>query len=237
MSGQDSAFVTSAIFTAFSVERMLAGAKTHTRRHAWQHDRFGTDDRVPAKTPWQRRKRGDLVWVREPYAIVDGMHVWQAGFPGTIPEGRPVTVEALLRVGVAGIKWSTPLYLPRVRSRATLCIRSTRLERLQDITEADCLREGVLKIAPAHRKGCRGQPPARYATQADCPYEEGAPTARAAFEHLWASIHGRKAWDANPEVVVVSFDAIAENVDAYMARFNLTQRNKRCDRNAQPAAA
>jgi hypothetical protein len=235
----DTAYVNSAIFTAFSAEAMICGAKTQTRRLAWTDDRLGGQrDERPMRTAWQRRCRGDLIWVREPYAIIDGHFIPQADFPSGIPEGmRPVALEAVLKVGEAGLKWMTPLYLPRARSRLTLVVLNTWLEFLHNISEGDARREGVRRMLPESHKGFRGHPPARFGWARGQRYEDGLPTARAAFERLWVSIHGQKLWDANPQVVVISFDAIEQNVDAYMAHYKLTQRNPRRDANAQRDAA
>ena len=61
----NAAHVTSAMFTAFSAERMVAGAKTQTRRLAWTDDRIGTErDAIPMKSTWQRRRPGDFTRLR-----------------------------------------------------------------------------------------------------------------------------------------------------------------------------
>ncbi len=40
-----------------------------------------------------------------------------------------------------------------------------------------------------------------------------SPTARDAFHDLWHTIHGPGAWDANPEVVALTFSVEQRNID------------------------
>lgn len=89
------------------------------------------------------------------------------------------------------VRWDYMLY--RIR------ITSIRIERLQDISDEDCLREGV-----------------RYIPEIDSYYfertdrEEGfyftAP--RAAFAELIDRVSGRGTWDRNPYVVAYEFELL-----------------------------
>lgn len=74
-------------------------------------------------------------------------------------------------------RWTPSIFMPRWASRITLEITGVRVERLQDISEADALEEGV-----------RSQ--IKYS---------------AAFADLWESINGPTSWDANPWVWVIEF--------------------------------
>lgn len=74
-----------------------------------------------------------------------------------------------------------------------------RVERLQDITEADAIAEGVCRLPLQDGPGAwwTGDP------------EMGSPlharTTRDAYRLLWESINGPDSWDANPWVWVVEF--------------------------------
>ena len=68
-----------------------------------------------------------------------------------------------------------------------------RVQRLQEISEADAKAEGV-----------DGQFLPR----------PGYCTFRPYFADLWNSLHGPDAWDANPWVVAVSFTTRKGNIDA-----------------------
>ena len=68
----------------------------------------------------------------------------------------------------------------------SLKITEIRVERLQRITEQDCLKEGI------------GNPILRQCNQSE-------------FIALWNAIYGYQAWDANPFVWVISFERCADN--------------------------
>jgi len=79
-------------------------------------------------------------------------------------------------------RWRSSRYMPRWASRITLRVEEVRVERLQDITDADAIAEGAQ---------CAGVP--------------AAITNRGAFAKLWVKINGPDSWDVNPWVWVVSF--------------------------------
>lgn len=89
--------------------------------------------------------------------------------------------------------WRPSIFMPRWASRITLEIEAVRVDRLQNITEADAWAEGVAmsgvcygkKILPSTATGIE-----RYAA-------------------LWDSINGEGAWDKNPWVWVVEFKQAA----------------------------
>lgn len=89
--------------------------------------------------------------------------------------------------GNGGIGHVVPsIHMPRWASRITLIVTEVRVERLQDISEADAREEGVFV------------PEAQYAQQG-----EKAPIL--AFAGLWDHINGAGAWDANPFVAIYVF--------------------------------
>jgi hypothetical protein len=81
--------------------------------------------------------------------------------------------------------WKRPaIFMPRAASRITLEVTGVRVERLQDISEADAEEEGWPRPAP-----------------------DGTPHMAATtwFCSLWESINGPGSWDANPWIWVVEF--------------------------------
>lgn len=89
-------------------------------------------------------------------------------------------------------KWKPSIHLRRSHSRIDLEITGVRVERVQDISEADAESEWVFEWAKA-------------ACAEDNPYELRPLDY---FEILWCSIHGREYWVANPLVWVVEFRKI-----------------------------
>ena len=89
-------------------------------------------------------------------------------------------------------KWLSPLHMPRWASRLHLFIEEIRIERLQDITEADAIAES---IQPYHRKCTSNEP--------GCTV-----SAKARYARLWDQINGERAsWASNPWVWKLTFHA------------------------------
>jgi hypothetical protein len=87
------------------------------------------------------------------------------------------------------------MYMPKWASRLTLEIAEVRVERVQDISEADCRAEGV-KLLKTKCDGECGMTPCGIKRQP--------------FANLWDSINagrndGAYAWERNPWVWVLTF--------------------------------
>ena len=74
-------------------------------------------------------------------------------------------------------------------------ITDVRVEMLQDISDEDCLREGIVKD---------DEPYSRYFFSLDSWYN----TPRAAFAALIDKVSGRGTWESNPLVWVYSFELV-----------------------------
>ena len=77
--------------------------------------------------------------------------------------------------------WESPIFMPRDAARLFLEVREVRVERLQDITEADTIAEGTL-AAPLNK------------------WDKSLP--RDIFAASWNAINGKGAWESNPWVWV-----------------------------------
>ncbi|ARS29062.1 hypothetical protein [Sphingomonas sp. KC8] len=107
--------------------------------------------------------------------------------------------------------WSSPLHMPRWASRLTLIVTDVRVERLQDISEADAIAEGIWRDTIPD-----GIIPGGNTSFGFSGYS-GFPTAVSAYQCLWNHINGPDAWDANPWVVAVSFRVERRNIDRVAA--------------------
>jgi len=151
---------------------------------------------------------GDLLWVRETFRGAAGYD----GFPPSKWGNKPIWYPA--DGTPSGAEWfhlsdkcKPGIHMPRWASRLTLEITDIRVERLQDITEADAIAEGVEKnaIVPAEWRPEDGY--RHYGFPPDYQGEgyEYCATARESFRTLWESINGPGSWDGNPWVWAVSF--------------------------------
>lgn len=89
--------------------------------------------------------------------------------------------------------WRPSIHMPRWASRILLEVTEVRVERLQDISEADALAEGV----------------AEFARGALSPEGQAHLSPSEQFRYLWESVNGPGSWDANPWVWCVSFRRLA----------------------------
>lgn len=93
--------------------------------------------------------------------------------------------------------WKSPLHMPKWAARTWLEVTGVRAERLQDITEADAIAEGVFG------------PPTSQAGWREYPYEScHLDTAINSYRTLWESINGPGSWESNPWVWVYEFRRI-----------------------------
>ncbi|MDR5800669.1 hypothetical protein [Caballeronia sp. LZ001] len=153
---------------------------------------------------------GDRLWVREtwqgplfdsenweaylecPDDFKDPKYCHYAADGGSPPAFINVDDELVCR-------WQSSTCMPRWASRIMLKVTGVRVERLNDISEADAANKGLYCL-PAS---------GRYVVQKGEQYFGGADRdARVVFADLWDRINGDGAWDANPWVWVVEFKRI-----------------------------
>lgn len=105
-----------------------------------------------------------------------------------------------------GFKRRPSIFMPRAASRIDLDVTAVRVERLQDISEADAIAEGVSTwreswdLKTAATMFLRG-------TQALVATNDGS-VAQRLYHLLWEQINGAGSWAANPWVWVVEFRRI-----------------------------
>lgn len=190
------------MFSAPMVHALLAGTKTQTRRLA--------------TSPLRRAEPGDRLWVRESFRLPNS-------FDGDSPCGawcrvrRPYTpnvfYEAGGKVKAAGANEGVPgklrpsIHMPRWASRLTLHVEAVRVEPLQAINDSDARAEGVeLESADPPFWWVPSLP--TELVYAD-PYGAEEETPRDCYRRLWEHLHGAGSWQANPDVLVLSFKVAA----------------------------
>lgn len=217
------------LMSAPMVRATLAGIKSQTRRilnPAPRLDHFASeqledfelrgfeaveqpDGRHLVYRP--RWRAGDRAWIRETWAVGN---IYDGVPPSRInPTGEPnwcgiryaATDERL------GIHDRPSIHIPRWASRLTLTVGQVAVERLQDITEEAAQAEGVCHFVEQHERSgsWAGLSSADRALLIGQIYG----SSRKAFQHLWETLHGTEAWEANPWVAAISFEATPANID------------------------
>ena len=186
------------IFSAPMVRAMLDGRKTQTRRLLKKTQGAAIDrgfDTGSLRLPYAP---GDRLYVREAWAA---HHEYDQCKPMGIPSHEDIWLVADGPVEPAWTgRWRSSIHMPRRASRLTLTVTEVRVERLQDISAADSIAEGVqcatceaMKASACHGRGCFASIDA--------------------YRTLWNSLHGPDAWDANPWVVALTFIVQHGNID------------------------
>lgn len=203
------------LFSAPMVRAILAGTKGQTRRVVKpQPDQrctrafLGLDGVWRFSYPTARCPVSESTWdVRCPYGA-PGERLWVretwAKNADQLSETRMNTslmyrADGERRAVDNGTEkpWRPSIHMSRWASRITLEVTDVRVERLQDISEADAKAEGV---APADE-------PNELRWQHYVPYA-------IAYRKLWDSINGPGSWEANPFVWCVSFKRVTQGAPA-----------------------
>lgn len=196
---------TGLMFKAPLIRAILSGQKTQTRRILKNQQSYDLD-KCPLGQP------GDRIYVRETF--VQGYKVDPAtGAPHDCDEeGNDVPMTTWYRATDSGISWEDgdgwetnvpwrpAIHMPKALARIWLEITSVRVERLQDISDADCIAEGIEFFNGDHECGCRNY--------MDKSGKDWTLNPRQAFKSLWESTGGN--WHANPWVWAIDFKQIAK---------------------------
>jgi hypothetical protein len=139
---------------------------------------------------------GDILWVRETWCDWGGNYIYRAdgeefSDPCEAPGGGyPASCrsypgcEGCMAQGQKYI-WRPSIHMPKEAARIFLRITDVRVERLQEITYDDCLREGMWN----------------YGTDVDT---------LAAFQELWQTLYAKRGygWETNCWVWVLEFERV-----------------------------
>lgn len=196
------------LFNGAMVHAILAGQKTQTRRvvkpapaagHAWAGwCGYSTDRADEGKAVWAAGEGplmiephrvacpfgqpGDRLWVRETWSDEDLP-------PGEFYYRADALSTGLRADEISAMRWKPSIHMPRWACRLMLEITAVRVERLQDISEADAIAEGApAKVDPSELRW-----------QHYVPHALG-------FIDLWNSTGGD--WDSNPWVWVIEFKRV-----------------------------
>lgn len=210
------------LFSTPMVLALLEGRKTQTRRiiHPSKDSLAAGDIMVtwPADAFVRQSenfrpkiKTGDRLWVREAWRADSQLENIS---PLQMSRGEPVFYEADQRVRSygcamlrAGRKRSS-IHMPRWASRITLEVTDVRIERLQSISKADAMAEGIEQSCPEVDPSLWKD----YGSELD--FDDPV----LSYASLWDSINGSGSWDANPWVVAYTFRVHLMNIDQLEGR-------------------
>ena len=191
-----------------AVRAILAGRKTQMRdamepqpSNFWQPPKSGLKHA-------QIGAIGDRLWVRETWVELWDWDQSKSNCPDWYDEeGNDMPGHIHYRADPShptemadpdgakvDLTWRPSVHMPRHASRITLEITNIRVERLQDISEADAMAEGVNSRLVVRNSSCHYiEPPTDTYSYI------------ASYIPLWESANGKGSWDWNPWVWVIEF--------------------------------
>ena len=120
---------------------------------------------------------------------------------GINEEGVPMWEIISQKVGSTNAGWNNKMFVVSSLMPHLIRITDVRVERLQDISDEDCIKEGVRKVV--NENGIYVQ---YYVGKGDnaCSFENP----REAFAHLINKVSKRDVWSENPYVFVYDFELV-----------------------------
>jgi hypothetical protein len=208
------------LFSAPMVRALLGGTKTQTRRvvtpQPHHEPRFIDSGLV------LRSRKGDqttsihspLIATHCPYGMPgDRLYVREAWRtspdansipPRDLHDSCAITYEADCEPIAGWGKYRPGMFMPRWASRITLEIVSVRVERLQDISDADAIAEGIERNPEYPTLWKRGD------IHGDQNIMKSTGFPKLAYRSIWEQINGHESWSANPLVWVVEFKRVTQ---------------------------
>lgn len=196
------------LFQTDMVKAILESRKTQTRRivkpqPAGAHTVLDCEDNIwyfmcghidkHALTDWTEavicpHRVGDILWVRETWLPTEYGYVYKNAENACA--GNP--------------KWRPSIHMPKEAARIFLEVTEVRVERVNDITEEDAIKEGIARHGVGNGEcyagGCYNGDFNKSCGVCDVPKRE--------FSKLWDSINLKRGygWETNPWVWVIEFE-------------------------------
>ena len=142
-----------------------------------------------------RYKKGELLYLKEPY--IDDLSMDKIFYKFDKADFLEVQYKAshLFGTGVPPTLWKNKLFMPQSAARYFIKITDVRFERLQEITEDDCIKEGIEGYSHDSRSFIFGW-------EGNMIYQSHIE----AYAALIDQINGKGTWESNPFVFVYDYE-------------------------------
>lgn len=174
-------------------QAVLSGRKTMTRRAVIEQVEIDAMVYAEGKSEFTRVKF-EYVLKHSPYKVGEVVAIQQA-YKEVYKELFNDEISQKISQETAG--WNNKMFVKATIMPHHIRITDVRVERLQDISDEDCLREGILTITDMH------DITNYYFGESDEYY-----TPRKAFAALIDKVSGHGTWDSNPLVWTYSFELV-----------------------------
>lgn len=167
--------------------------------------RWSKKDRAPDRTPCPYGAPGDRLWVREPWKAHSTFNHLP---PRDIPQSRVFYLAGPEAYSPDHARYRHARFMPRWASRILLEVTAVRVERLQAISYADIVAEGVtvpVNAETGHALIDISTKDGAGAFLDAVTIKDPIAIVRAHWAALWCAVNGRASWDANPWVWAITF--------------------------------
>lgn len=207
-------------FSGPMVRALLAGTKTQTRRlSAWANNSQLTYIIACDKPGWFGNEEGEVQF-KVPYVPGDRVYVREGWYAAhSADDVSPRDMDSTWKICPAvdwnyadwGIKgrYRQAMHMPRWASRIWLGITDVRVQRLQAISESDCIAEGIERDPDYPNLWKRGP------LKGDQNNVNVTAFPKLACRSIWEALHTEPGttWADNPWIVAYTFTVHAGNVD------------------------
>ena len=190
-------------------EAVLDGSKTQTRRIMKGKPLFPSDEIESAcvlgdEVQIIANGGESLITMKLPFRVGEVVAVAQSyrNCGGVNEDGVPMWDIISQRVGSTNAGWDNKMFVRADLMPHQIRITDVRVERLQDISDVECLKEGIQKILT----GCEYYQYSFYDN--DKGLWNNYKTPREAFAHLINKVSKKDVWQENPYVFVYDFELV-----------------------------
>lgn len=168
----------------------VRGSKTQTRRIMKpQPDDGQIWNSILGLEMKPRYKKGELLYLKEPY--IDDLSMDKTFYKFEKSDRTFINTE----IPNISNPWKNKLFMPQSAARYFIKIADVRFERLQEITEEDCIKEGIEGYPHDSRSFIFGW-------EGNMIYQSHIE----AYAALIDQINGKGTWESNPFVFVYDYE-------------------------------
>ena len=191
---------------------VIKGRKTQTRRIVPEsiidaYDEWRSDVECIAKPPGSTIETLDNYLLRKSRFYIGEVVAVAQNYKSVYNEQGFETMDMLVQNMKNRAGWNNKMFVCANLMPHQIRITNVRIERLQEISDEDCLKEGIYPYYYGDEKEKRFYeiPPNGYSFYCtDYHY----PTPREAFANLIDKVSGKGTWESNPYVWVYDFELI-----------------------------
>ena len=198
-------------------EAVLDGSKTQTRRivsqslidkyEEWYDDvcsiAMPSGSTIETLRDWLLRKHtryrvGEVVAVAQSYRDCGGLN----------EQGLPKWEIIAQSVGAISAGWNNKMFVRADLMPHQIRITDVRVERLQDISDEDCLKEGITDMGAGGSLRYSFTENVKQTTGDTIAFSNNFAAAKEAFAHLIDKVSKKDVWSENPYVFVYDFELV-----------------------------